>query len=119
MPTKDEETEANIYIAAVLIESSSDAPDFQPLHEERFVLVSAQSEQEAQDKAARLIELPYSYQNQYGETITCSLKEVVDVKPMTSETIIDGSELFYRCFRDYEGYRRVFVEKDFTPPALR
>ena len=118
MSAESEKPEASFYIAAVLIESSSDAPDFQPLYEERFILVSAQSEEEAQEKAARSIEPPYSYHNQYGETITCSLKEVIDVKPMTSETIIDGSELFYRYFRDYEGYRRVFVEKDFTPPAF-
>ena len=111
MTTEDDWTEPTFHVAAVVLESSSDVPDYKPLYEERFLFIKAGSIQEAKEKAIHYASTPLSYKNQYGETITWSLKEFVEVKSMDKDEIIDGTELFARFFRNYEAYRQAFLNQ--------
>ncbi|MBE3558432.1 MAG: DUF4288 domain-containing protein [Ktedonobacteraceae bacterium] len=92
------------YIAVLLWESSSDRPDYRPLYEESILLIAATSEEEARQKAL-VSASKYSYDNVYGETITWSLKHLVDVQPALEEKFSDVTELYARHFRNYEAYR--------------
>lgn len=98
--------EKSFYIAVILYESSSSAPEYKPLYEECFVLVKAISVEEAYEKAlSHAKEQEGSYQNEYKDTITWSLKQVVDVNSVLSDEFDDGIELYARHFRNYEAYR--------------
>jgi hypothetical protein len=95
------------YVAVVLMGSSADAADYEPLYEECFLLVHARSADEAAARGERLgREQETSYRNDVGETITWRLLRVVDVSPVLSDELEDGSTLYARHFRDYESYRR-------------
>ncbi|WP_420759278.1 DUF4288 domain-containing protein [Nostoc sp. CALU 546] len=106
-PESPDKTES-FYIAVVLYESSSNAPDYQPLYQECFVLLKASSLEKAQEKAriyAKKEEV--SYKNEDGETITWSLKQVVDVNSVLYDdfdSTSDGVDLYARHFRNYEAY---------------
>ncbi|GAA0338421.1 DUF4288 domain-containing protein [Streptomyces blastmyceticus] len=94
------------YIAVLLCQSSSDAEDHVPLYQESFVLVTAQSEAQAREKAAAHGKaLETSYENERGELITWRLRHVVDVGEVLDERLTDGSELYARHFRNYAAYR--------------
>jgi len=98
--------EQSFYIAVILYESSSSASEYKPLYEECFVLIKATSLEEANEKAliyAR--EQEGSCQNEYNDTITWSLKQVVDVNSVLYDKFDDGTELYARHFRSYEAYR--------------
>ena len=112
MFSEEKKLEPAFYMAAVIIEASSNVPGDQPLYEERFILVSAHSEEEAHEKAVGSVGEPHSYLNQFGATITWSLKEIVTVTETLPRELIDGTELFYRYFRDYNAYHHVFLEKE-------
>ncbi|RCW40036.1 uncharacterized protein DUF4288 [Halopolyspora algeriensis] len=93
------------YVAVVLIESSSDAPDYEPLYEESFVLLTAESEDEAREKAreyGKQHEVSYSDENH--RLVSWKLKHVLEVKQVEDATFDDGSELYSRIFRNYSGY---------------
>ena len=100
------------YFAVFIYESSSEAADYEPLYEESFVPIEADSEEEAKEKALRQVQKPFSYKNQYGETITWSFKQLVALLPVWNE-ISDGTELCSRFFQNYEAYRLTFL----THPA--
>lgn len=98
------------YIAIILYEATSDAPGYRSLYEESFVLIQASSEDEAREKAiihARG-QLP-SYQNESGETITWVCKQIIDVSPVLSKTLADGTELYARHFGNMQ------ADCDFEP----
>ncbi len=98
--------EPAFYIAVILYESSSDAPEYMPLYEESFVLIKATSEEEAWAKAQNYGKgEEVSYPNENREMISWSLKQVIDVTPVLAEKFDDGSELYSRYFRDYNAYR--------------
>ena len=98
---------SKLYIAVLVSESSSDAPDYEPLLEESFVLVYADSDEEAASRAQQLgLDEETSYGNDAGETVTWTLKHVVDVAPALSDELEHGSTLYSRHFRDYDSYRR-------------
>ena len=94
------------FIAVILYESSCSSKDYRPVYEESFVLISAGSEDEALEKAtAHAEKQQVSYQNDRGETIIWSLKQVVDVSSCLSDELSDGSEIYVRHFRNYVAYR--------------
>ena len=99
------------YIAVIVYESSSDAPNDQPLYEETFMLIHASSQENAEQQAAQLVNKPHSYQNQYGQTITWSFKQIVVVQPALNDEFTNGTELFSRFFRNYEAYHSAFLNR--------
>ncbi|WP_339376819.1 DUF4288 domain-containing protein, partial [Nostoc sp. 106C] len=97
------------YIAIILYKSSSDAPNYQPLYQESFVLIKAASLESAKVKAlAHGKNESVSYTNENGETITWTLQLVLDVNSVlyndidSSEDVID---LYTRHFRNYNAYQ--------------
>ena len=93
------------YIAIILYEAASDAPGYQSLYEESFVLIQASSEEEAREKATIHAQGQLSsYQNEFGETITWLFKQIIDVSPVLSETFEDGADLYARYFRNMQAY---------------
>lgn len=99
-------TEPGFYLAVLVTESSSDVPGHTPLYEESFVLVKAESETEAHEKAIDLgKQQEFSFRDQNDELVHWKLKHVVEVKAVEDETFDDGSEIYSRFFRDYSGYR--------------
>jgi hypothetical protein len=105
MKTENMQIKSLFYMAVILYEAQSDTPDYEPLYEESFVLVGASTEDEAREKAAIHAQGQLSsYQNEFGETITWVVKQIVDVSPVLNSTIEDGSELYARHFRNYQAY---------------
>ncbi|MHB8597579.1 MAG: DUF4288 domain-containing protein [Ktedonobacteraceae bacterium] len=105
MKSENMQIEPSFYMAVILYEAQSDAPDYEPLYEESFVLISANSEEEAGEKAKIHTQQQLTrYQNEFGETITWVVKQIVDVSPVLTDTIEDGSELYTRHFRNYQAY---------------
>jgi hypothetical protein len=99
----------DFYIAVILYESSSDAKDYEPLLEESFMLIKADSEEEAKEKSLRLVNQPHSYKNQFGETITWSFKQFVQLLNVWGAEISDGTELCSRFFQNYPAYGLTFL----------
>ncbi|GAB4205082.1 MAG: hypothetical protein Fur006_60820 [Coleofasciculaceae cyanobacterium] len=96
----------SFYIAVILYESSSTKPEYKPLYQECFVLIKATSVEEAREKAlSHASQEQVSYQNEKGDTITWSLKQVVDVNSVLYDEFDDFTELYARHFRNYEAYR--------------
>lgn len=96
-----------LYVAVLVSESSSDAPDYEPLLEESFVLVYADSDEQAASRARELgLAEETSFQNDAGETVTWKLKHVVDVNPALYDELEHGTTLYARHFRDYDSYRK-------------
>ncbi|MEH2401342.1 DUF4288 domain-containing protein [Nostoc sp.] len=109
METKSANKAESFYVAIILYKSSSDAPSYQSLYQESFVLIKAASLEEAKAKALNHGKNEsVSYTNENGETITWSLQQVVDVNSVldddfdSSEEIVD---LYARHFRNYEAYQ--------------
>ncbi|HSA49661.1 MAG TPA: DUF4288 domain-containing protein [Yinghuangia sp.] len=94
------------YIAVILAEATSPAPGFAPLYQESFVLLTAGSAREARAKARRHgLAVETTYENEAGEPVTWSLKQVVDVAEVLDADLGDGADLYARHFRDYAAYR--------------
>src|SRR5262245_46286203 len=98
-------SEAPLYIAVLLYESSSPDPGYTPTFEECFVLLRADSDEQAQARAeehgrANVMSL----KNALGQTVQWKLKHVVDVSRVLSDTLDDGSELYARFFKNYDAY---------------
>ncbi|CAM5449859.1 hypothetical protein GCM10010329_34460 [Streptomyces spiroverticillatus] len=97
---------ASTYIAILLTRATSDADGYEPLYAEDFVLVTADGEEEARDKAlAHGRAQETSYENDRGERITWKLLRVVDVSEVLDGSLGDGADLYSRHFRNYEAYR--------------
>jgi hypothetical protein len=93
------------YVGVLVIESSSEAADYAPLYEESFVLIAAESQAEALEKATEYgKQHETSYLDEHHRLITWSLKRIVEVKQLNDATFDDGTELYSRFFRDYSGY---------------
>lgn len=109
MKTEAQDKAESFYIAIILYKSSSDAPDYQPLYQESFMLIKATSLESAKAKALNHAKNEsVSYTNENGETITWSLQQVVDVNSVlyddfhSSEDVVD---LYTRHFRNYDAYQ--------------
>ncbi|MFJ2738770.1 DUF4288 domain-containing protein [Streptomyces sp. NPDC087440] len=97
---------ATTYIAVLLTRATSDADGHEPLYAEDFVLLAADSEEEARTKAlAHGRSQETSYENERGERITWKLLHVVDVSEVLDTTLRDGADLYSRHFKNYEAYR--------------
>lgn len=108
MKQKNTEKTESFYIAVIIYKSSCNAPDYQPLYQECFVLLKASSLEKAKEKAVsygKKEEL--SYKNEKGQTIVWSLMEVVDVNLVLDDdfdSASNGVDLYVRHFRNYEAY---------------
>ncbi len=101
----------SFYIVVLIIECTIAHSDDKPLYEERFLLIKASSEEDASEKAIQQSNQLESYQNQYGETVTWTFKEVVEAKEVNEGEIGDGTEIFARFFRNYEAYNVALQQK--------
>jgi hypothetical protein len=107
MTDPDTSNRSNLYVAVLVMKSSSDAGDYEALYEESFVLIAASSDEEAAARAEqRGLEEQSSFVNDAGETVTWTLKHVVDVSRTLYGELEDGVTLYSRHFRDYDAYRR-------------
>lgn len=105
MNTENEEQKLTFYIAVVVYESSSDAPNYQPLYEEDFVLIKAYSQEDAKQKTSQWArQQQTTYKNEAQENITWTLKHVLDLSPALSEFFEHGAELYARHFHNYQAY---------------
>lgn len=96
----------SFYIAVILYESSSTQPEYKPLYQECFVLIKATSVENAREKAlSHASQEQVSYQNEKGDTITWSLKQLVDVNSVLYDEFDECTELYVRHFHNYEAYR--------------
>lgn len=96
----------HLYIAVLLYESSSQDPAYTQTFEECFLLLRADSDEQARARAeqhSRANEA--SFENVAGQTVHWKLKHVVDISRILSEALDDGSELYARHFKNYEAYR--------------
>lgn len=109
MQTENPQPQPSFYIAAIIYQGLSDAPDEAPLYEESLVLITATSDEEAHEKAARYVNETHSYKNMYGNTITWSLKHIARVQSTLTDEFIDGKEIYSRFFLDYEAYHSAFL----------
>ncbi|KOT92398.1 hypothetical protein ADK86_20735 [Streptomyces sp. NRRL F-5755] len=81
-----------------------------PLYEESVVLVYATDEADARKRAERRARSrETSYLNDRGETVSWSLKRVVDVSAVLDEDLTQDADLYARHFRDYAAYERFEV----------
>ncbi|MBA8822884.1 hypothetical protein FHX42_000213 [Saccharopolyspora lacisalsi] len=97
--------EPESYVAVLVIESSSESPDYEPWYEESFVLLTAESDDEAREKAREYgKQHETSHHDEHQRLVNWKLKHVVEVKKLEDATFDDGSELYSRVFRDYSGY---------------
>lgn len=98
--------EAEFYVAVLVLESTSEHADHRPLYEESFVLVKAESDEEAREKATSCgKQQETSYEDEHHQLITWKLKTVVEVKQIEDATFDDGSELYSRFFRNHTAYQ--------------
>ena len=94
------------FVAVTLMASSSDAAHYEPLYEECFTLVEADTLDQAREKALVLArERETQYKNEAGETIRWSFLQLIDVSPVLADRLEDGAEIYARHFRNYDGYR--------------
>lgn len=96
-----------LFVAILLFESSSSAPDYRPLYREDIVTLRAPSLREARARAERHgRDGQISHSNQVGEEIRDRLLEVVDVAPALDGNNTSPADLYSRHFRDVTSYRR-------------
>ncbi|SFP10490.1 protein of unknown function [Amycolatopsis arida] len=94
-----------VFSAVLVYSSTGDGEGYVPLYEESVVLLVAETEEAARERAwergrARQV----SYHNELGELISWRLLHVVDVSEVTDE-LADGAEVHSRHFRNYAAYR--------------
>jgi Domain of unknown function (DUF4288) len=95
-----------VYVAVVIYESSSELGGYKALFEESFMLVQASSLDEARQKALQFaVEHSSTFENEAGESITWSLKHVLDVNQVLYDVNTDGAEIYARHFRNYQAYQ--------------
>ncbi|MFC7341933.1 DUF4288 domain-containing protein [Saccharopolyspora griseoalba] len=100
-----ESVELEHYVAVLLLEATSEAPDHEPLFEESFVLLTAETAEEAAEKARECgKQQESSYVDENDNPVSWKLKQVVEVKPLEDATLDDGSELYSRFFRNHRPY---------------
>jgi len=108
MTIENASKEQSFYIAVILYESTSDVTGYQPLYQEGFILIKANSLDAAKEKALAYAKgEEVSYKNEKEETITWSVKQIVDVNSALYDKIEDGTELYARYFHNYEAYQQL------------
>lgn len=100
-------TSQGFFVAVILYESSSNTPNYEKLYEESFILLKAESLKEAEEKAEVVAQLEQSqYQNEFGETITWSMKQIIDVNWIGGSEPTDGATIYSRHFRNFMAYQQ-------------
>ncbi|MEV4124669.1 DUF4288 domain-containing protein [Nocardia sp. NPDC049707] len=108
--------ERSLFVAVVVYQSTSDAPDYRSLYQEDFVLIHSESEEMARQRALEIAkEQECVYRNEKGENITVAFKCLVDVSPAIDDELSNDAVLYTRHFRDYESYRRMEPLLDDNP----
>lgn len=94
------------YVAIILYQSLSDAPEYTPMYEESVVLVKAVDEDEARQKT-ELFAKNYTaqFKNEKGQLITWKMHQIIDVSPMLDDDIGDMTEIYARHFDNIDAYR--------------
>ena len=85
------------YICVCLCQTKGDDPRPTDI-EERFVLLVAESEQQALEKAEALKKVPYEFINIDGYAMSNRVLEIIDVAPIIDNTFQDGAQLYSRYF---------------------
>jgi len=100
------------YLAVLVVESAPSSGE--PLYQESFVLLTAESPDEAAEKAREHgKQLEATYEDENHEMVSWKLKRIAEVRRVEDATFDDGSELYTRFFRSYDGYRAIgFLEED-------
>lgn len=100
------------YVAVLVVESAPSSGE--PLYQESFVLLTAESQEEAGEKARQYgKQHEVTYPDENHEMVSWKLKRVVEVRPVEDATFDDGTEVYSRFFRDYAGYRSAgFLEDE-------
>ncbi|GAB3682038.1 DUF4288 domain-containing protein [Saccharopolyspora tripterygii] len=105
-----------MFVAALLFESTSPAPGYRPLYREDLVVLHANSIDDAETAAERHgRDQETSHENAFGDTITSRLLEVVDVAPALNDDLSTTNDLYSRHFRDIAAYRRFEPRLDGEP----
>ena len=95
----------SLFFAIVIYQSSSDSLDYKPLYQESFILIESFSLEQAQEIAFNYSKQEEcSFKNEKGETITWSLKKIIDVNEILSENLEEVTDLYTRHFRNYKAY---------------
>ena len=93
------------YIAVILLVSTSESGNKEPLYQENFVLLEASGDEEARNAALEHARRScIRYENAEGETIQWSLKHIVDVNRVLAEELKHGADLYARHFTNYDAY---------------
>ncbi len=89
------------YSAKLLFESEvMDNVEVSPLCEESIVLIEADNESEATEKAQQIgLKAEHSYANVEGVRVTWHFKRVLELQDLCEESIYSGVEVFSRLFR--------------------
>ncbi len=106
LPTEAlERTRQQPYVVLAVYESTSSAPDYKQLFEEVFIIIFAESAEAAQVTAqAEANAQEARYCNDHGDTITWTLKHIVDVAPAIDGRVDAGGTLYTRHFRNFDAY---------------
>ncbi|WP_024805576.1 DUF4288 domain-containing protein [Nocardia sp. BMG51109] len=107
------------YVGVVVYESLSNAPESTPLYQEDIVLVYAESDPNAVQLVTDLArQQECTYRNETGESISLSVKSIVDVSAALTEDVPAGGALYTRYFRDFDAYQRLEpLLGDTEPPS--
>jgi len=104
------------FAARLLFESAHVPPVADPMFEDRIILLEARDEREAMDCAlslGRASERAERYEGATGDKINWELRSVLDVKPLTSDVVGNGAEVYYTFLRPQEAYEleRLFPDR--------
>jgi hypothetical protein len=97
------------YVAVIVSESSSEAPNYAPLYEEAFLLVRARSLEQAAEKARAHIGQEAPYTSMTGQKVSWS-RRLVEVGETLYDNFEDGREIYARFFRNYNAYELLEFE---------
>ena len=98
--------QTGLFVARIILESvHPDEPSHGPddkLFEDRIILIHAQSEDEARQKAKHFGKAAeHEYRNMYGNRVQWTFRGVLDILDVLDDVSQDGSEVYY-AFIDEE-----------------
>jgi hypothetical protein len=98
-----------IVVVSKSLKSLNEKPVRNILYQECTSLIKASSLEEAEQKAIDYANSQNtSYKNDYGETVTWVVEQIVEVKNLLDDELdlrADAVDLYARSFYDYEAYQ--------------
>ncbi|MBA2662354.1 MAG: DUF4288 domain-containing protein [Bradymonadaceae bacterium] len=88
------------YFVILVSESSSTDNERAPLFEQSFLLIKADSQDHARQKVLDYAGQPHGFENKFGDRITWTLKQILDVRPVLYDSLDDVTELYARFVDD-------------------